>query len=42
MRQTIRAAQEEGHAAIAVVCGAWHAPRLLSRRGGQRRTTRRC
>lgn len=28
MRQTIRAAQSEGHRAIAVVCGAWHAPAL--------------
>ena len=28
MRQTIRAAQAEGHATIAVVCGAWHAPAL--------------
>ena len=26
MRQTIRAAQAEGFARIAVVCGAWHAP----------------
>lgn len=29
MRQTIRAAQEEGFARIAAVCGAWHAPALL-------------
>lgn len=28
MRQTIRAAQREGHERIAVVCGAWHAPAL--------------
>ncbi|MEO7717321.1 MAG: DUF5682 family protein [Capsulimonas sp.] len=28
MRQTIRAAQREGFAKIAVVCGAWHAPAL--------------
>jgi len=28
MRQTIRAAQSEGHRTIAVVCGAWHAPAL--------------
>jgi hypothetical protein len=28
MRQTIRAAQKEGFARIAVVCGAWHAPAL--------------
>jgi hypothetical protein len=28
MRQTIRQAQREGFAAIAVVCGAWHAPAL--------------
>jgi hypothetical protein len=28
MRQTIRAAQREGHEKIAVVCGAWHAPAL--------------
>lgn len=28
MRQTIRAAQKEGKARIAVVCGAWHAPAL--------------
>jgi hypothetical protein len=29
MRKTIRAAQREGHACIAVVCGAWHAPALV-------------
>jgi hypothetical protein len=29
MRQTIRAAQNEGFARIAVVCGAWHAPALV-------------
>jgi hypothetical protein len=29
MRQTMRAAQKEGHARIAVVCGAWHAPALV-------------
>jgi hypothetical protein len=28
MRQTIRAAQKEGFARIAVVCGAWHGPAL--------------
>lgn len=28
MRQTIRAAQQEGFRQIAVVCGAWHAPVL--------------
>ncbi len=28
MRQTIRAAEREGFARIAVVCGAWHAPVL--------------
>lgn len=28
MRQTIREAQKEGFARIAVVCGAWHAPAL--------------
>ncbi len=28
MRQAIRSAQKEGHARIAVVCGAWHAPVL--------------
>lgn len=28
MRQTIRAAQKDGHERIAVVCGAWHAPAL--------------
>lgn len=28
MRQVIRAAQREGYARIAVVCGAWHAPKL--------------
>lgn len=28
MRQTIRAAQKDGFARIAVVCGAWHAPAL--------------
>jgi hypothetical protein len=30
MRQTIRAAQKEGFARIAVVCGAWHAPALAN------------
>ncbi len=30
MRQTIRAAQKEGFERIAVVCGAWHAPVLIS------------
>src|SRR5262245_635192 len=29
MRQTMRAAQKEGHERIAVVCGAWHAPALV-------------
>ncbi|MCC2668828.1 MAG: hypothetical protein K0Q72_1299 [Armatimonadetes bacterium] len=29
MRQTIRAAQREGHQRIAVVCGAWHTPALV-------------
>ncbi len=28
MRQTIRAAQQEGFERVAVVCGAWHAPAL--------------
>lgn len=28
MRQSIRAAQKEGYARIAVVCGAWHVPAL--------------
>lgn len=28
MRQTIRAAEKEGHQRIAVVCGAWHVPAL--------------
>ena len=28
MRQTLRAAQKEGFAKIAVVCGAWHTPAL--------------
>ncbi|MDB5353439.1 MAG: hypothetical protein JWN86_4686 [Planctomycetota bacterium] len=28
MRQTIREARKEGHASIAVICGAWHAPAL--------------
>jgi hypothetical protein len=31
MRQTIRAAEAEGFARIAVVCGAWHAPALARR-----------
>jgi hypothetical protein len=31
MRQTIRAAEQEGHQRIAVVCGAWHGPALLDR-----------
>jgi Family of unknown function (DUF5682) len=31
MRQTIRKAQAEGFRKIAVVCGAWHAPALVSR-----------
>jgi len=29
MRRTIRAAEKEGFARIAVVCGAWHAPALV-------------
>ena len=28
MRQTLRGARKEGHASIAAVCGAWHAPAL--------------
>jgi hypothetical protein len=31
MRQTIRAAEQEGFRRIAVVCGAWHAPALMDR-----------
>ena len=31
MRQTIRAAEKEGFARIAVVCGAWHSPALVAR-----------
>src|SRR5204863_9837274 len=30
MRQTIREVQKQGHASIAVVCGAWHAPALAT------------
>jgi hypothetical protein len=30
MRQTIRAAHKEGYKRIAVVCGAWHAPKLAT------------
>ena len=30
MRQTIRAAEREGYQRIAVVCGAWHGPALVS------------
>ena len=30
MRQVIRETQKEGHASIAVVCGAWHAPALAT------------
>ena len=30
MRQTLRAAQKEGFARIAVVCGAWHTPALAT------------
>lgn len=30
MRQQLRAAQKEGFARIAVICGAWHAPALTS------------
>lgn len=30
MRQIIRETQKEGHASIAVVCGAWHAPALTT------------
>ncbi|MBK8196345.1 MAG: hypothetical protein IPK76_25265 [Lewinellaceae bacterium] len=33
MRQTIRTAQKEGFAKIAVVCGAWHAPALAETGG---------
>jgi hypothetical protein len=32
MRKTIRTAEREGFARIAVVCGAWHAPALAGRR----------
>lgn len=35
MRQTIRAAQKEGFERIAVVCGAWHAPVLVSPGSGK-------
>ena len=31
MRQQLRAAERAGHARIAVVCGAWHAPALARR-----------
>ncbi len=31
MRRMIRAAEREGHASIAVVCGAWHVPALQER-----------
>jgi hypothetical protein len=31
MRQTIRAAEQEGFARIAVICGAWHSPALVAR-----------
>jgi len=31
MRQAIRAAEKEGHARIAVVCGAWHVPALAQK-----------
>jgi hypothetical protein len=30
MRQTIRAAQKQGYQRIAIVCGAWHAPKLAT------------
>lgn len=30
MRQQVRGALREGHARIAVVCGAWHAPALMT------------
>ncbi len=30
MRQIIRETQKEGHASIAVICGAWHAPALAT------------
>lgn len=30
MRQTIRAAHKEGYERIAIVCGAWHAPKLAT------------
>src|SRR5262245_59099145 len=35
MRQTMRAAQNEGYKRIAVVCGAWHAPALVDLAGEQ-------
>lgn len=30
MRSTIRAARKQGHARIAVICGAWHVPALVN------------
>jgi hypothetical protein len=35
MRKTIRAAEKEGFARIAVVCGAWHAPALVDGPGAK-------
>src|SRR5262245_39228948 len=35
MRQTIRAAEKEGFERIAIVCGAWHSPALVSRDDAQ-------
>jgi hypothetical protein len=35
MRRTIRAAEKEGFATIAVVCGAWHAPVLADGRAAK-------
>lgn len=35
MRQRIRAAVQEGHKKIAVVCGAWHVPALITGAGPQ-------
>jgi hypothetical protein len=35
MRTALRAAQREGYARIAVVCGAWHVPALALDRAGQ-------
>jgi hypothetical protein len=38
MRQTIRAAIDEGFQRIAVVCGAWHSPALVDLAGAQHDT----